>query len=33
MSRYFDGVEFLSVHRENEPRQFLIRRDALEQIG
>lgn len=33
MSRYFDGVEFLSVHRENETRQFLIRRDALDQIA
>jgi hypothetical protein len=31
--RYFDGVAFLSVHRENETRQFLIRRDALDQIS
>ena len=33
MVRYFDGVAFLSVHRENETRQFLIRRDALDQIS
>jgi hypothetical protein len=31
--RYFDNVAFLSVHRENETRQFLIRRDALDQIS
>jgi len=30
--RYFDGTAYLSVHRENETRQFLIRRDALVQI-
>jgi hypothetical protein len=30
--RVFDGAEFLSVHRVNESRNFLIRRDALEQV-
>jgi len=30
--RVFDGVEFLSVHRVNESRNFLIRRDALEKV-
>jgi hypothetical protein len=30
--RVFDGVEFVSVHRPNESRNFLIRRDALEEI-
>jgi hypothetical protein len=30
--RVFDGVEFLSVHRPNESRNFLMRRDALEKI-
>jgi hypothetical protein len=30
--RVFDGVEFLSVHRVNESRNFLIRRDALTEI-
>jgi len=30
--RVFDGVEFLSVHRVNESRNFLIRKDALEKI-
>jgi hypothetical protein len=30
--RVFDGAEFLSVHRVNESRNFLIRRDALEKI-
>lgn len=32
MVRYFDGVAYLSVHKENETRQFLIRQDALVQI-
>ena len=27
--RVIDGVEYLSVHRINEVRQFLIRKDAL----
>jgi hypothetical protein len=30
--RVFDGAEFLSVHRPNENRNFLIRRDALTEI-
>jgi len=30
--RVFDGAEFLSVHRVNESRNFLIRRDALTEI-
>jgi hypothetical protein len=30
--RVFDGEEFLSVHRVNESRNFLIRKDALEQV-
>jgi hypothetical protein len=30
--RIFDGAEFVSVHRPNESRNFLIRRDALEEI-
>jgi len=30
--RVFDGAEFLSVHRPNEDRNFLIRKDALEKI-
>lgn len=33
LARYFDGVAYLSVHRENETRQFLIRKDALDQIS
>ena len=32
MVRYFDGVAYLSVHKENQTRQFLIRQDALVQI-
>jgi hypothetical protein len=31
--RHFDGVEYLSVHRVNETRQVLMRRDALQQIS
>ena len=27
---YIDGVEYLVVHRPNEPREFKMRRDALE---
>jgi hypothetical protein len=30
--RVFDGEEFISVHRVNESRNFLMRRDALEKI-
>ena len=30
--RYFDGIAYLSVRKENETRQFLIRQDALTQI-
>jgi len=30
--RVFDGEEFISVHRVNESRNFLIRRNALEKI-
>jgi hypothetical protein len=30
--RVFDGAEFLSVHRPNESRNFLIRKDALEKV-
>lgn len=30
--RHFDGVTWLSVHRPNESRQFLIREDALERV-
>ncbi len=30
--RVFDGEEFLSVHRVNESRNFLIRRSALTEI-
>jgi hypothetical protein len=30
--RVFDGEEFISVHRVNESRNFLIRKDALEKI-
>ena len=32
MVRYFDGIAYLSVHKENQTRQFLIRQDALVQI-
>ena len=31
--RVFDGVEYISVHRVNETRQLLMRRDALQQIS
>ena len=30
--RWFDGEEFVSVHRVNEERKFLIRRSALTQV-
>ena len=33
IKRYFDGVTWLSVHRPNETRQFLMREDALERIA
>jgi hypothetical protein len=32
LERVVDGAEFLSVHRVNESRNFLIRKDALEKI-
>ena len=31
--REFDGVTWLSVHKENEERKFLIREDALTRIS
>ena len=31
--REFDGATWLSVHRENEQRTFLIREDALTRIS
>jgi len=31
--RVFDGVEYISVHRENETRQLLMRLDALTRIS
>jgi hypothetical protein len=31
--RVFEGVEYISVHRPNETRQLLMRRDALQQIS
>lgn len=30
--RWFDGEEFVSVHKINEERKFLIRRSALTQV-
>ena len=30
--REFEGITWLSVHRENEERKFLIREDALERV-
>lgn len=30
--RYFEGATWLSVHRPNETRQFLMREDALEKV-
>ena len=32
MVRKLDGVEYLSVRRENEERKFLIRRDSLQEV-
>ena len=31
--RIFEGIEYISVHRVNETRQSLMRRDALQQIS
>jgi hypothetical protein len=30
--RHFDGITWLSVHKENEDRKFLIREDALTRL-
>jgi len=30
--RHFDGITWLSVHKENEERKFLIREDALTRL-
>ena len=30
--RHFEGITWLSVHKENEDRKFLIREDALTRI-
>ena len=30
--RWFDGEEFVSVHKINEERKFLIRRSALTEV-
>ena len=30
--RYFEGATWLSVHRPNETRNFLMREDALERV-
>jgi len=30
--RIIDGIEYLSVHRINENRQFLVRRDAIRRV-
>ena len=32
MVRRLDGVEYLSVRKENEERKFLIRRDSLQEV-
>jgi hypothetical protein len=32
MVRRLDGIEYLSVRKENEERKFLIRRDSLQEI-
>jgi hypothetical protein len=32
-TRHFDGIEYISVHRPNETRQLLMRRDALQKIS
>ena len=31
--RIFEGIEYISVHRPNETRQLLMRKDALQQIS
>ena len=30
--RVIDGVEYLTVHREDNPRPFLMRRDSLKKL-
>jgi len=30
--RVIDGIEYLTVHRENNPRPFLMRRDSLKKV-
>jgi hypothetical protein len=30
--RHFDGITWVSVHKENEDRKFLIREDALTRL-
>ena len=32
MVRRLDGVEYLSVRKENEERKFLIRKDSLQEV-
>lgn len=32
LSQWVDGVEYLAVHRENSPRMFLMRKDALKPV-
>jgi hypothetical protein len=32
-ARHLDGVEFVPVRKLNEPRQFLMRRDSLDEIS
>lgn len=32
LSQWVDGVEYLAVRRENSPRVFLMRRDALKPV-
>lgn len=31
--RIIDGVEYLVVHKQDNPRSFMMRRDALEKLG
>ena len=30
--RVIDGIEYLTVHRENNPRHFLMRKDSLKKV-
>jgi hypothetical protein len=32
LKRHFDGITWLSVHKENDERKFLIREDVLTRI-